>query len=152
MPASGGSASAALTRQHSSPPRRPMLMRMRATPARCVPPWRNSSNRSCRPCVNAALASRRHAACYAALVMPGRSPAPLSLFALAVFAASTVEAQDALDEIVVSASRHEQRAFDAPAAVNSVGADEIRGAGPRLNISEPLRRLPGIVALERQNY
>lgn len=84
--------------------------------------------------------------------MPGRSPAPLSLFALAVFAASTVEAQDALDEIVVSASRHEQRAFDAPAAVNSVGADEIRGAGPRLNISEPLRRLPGIVALERQNY
>src|SRR5690606_10733175 len=44
------------------------------------------------------------------------------------------------------------RAFDAPAAVNSVDADDIRRAGPRINVSEPLVRLPGIYALERQNY
>lgn len=82
-----------------------------------------------------------------------KQPSPLlAVFALAFTAASPADAQDALDEVVVSASRHEQRAFDAPAAINSVGADDIRRAGPRLNISEPLRQLPGIVALERQNY
>lgn len=57
-----------------------------------------------------------------------------------------------LDEVVVSASRAEQQAFDAPAAVQSMGADAIRAAGAGLHLSEPLARLPGVVALDRQNW
>ena len=57
-----------------------------------------------------------------------------------------------LDEVVVSANRAEQRAFDAPAAVQSMGADAIRASGPGLHLSEPLVRLPGVVALDRQNW
>jgi len=57
-----------------------------------------------------------------------------------------------LDEVVVSASRVEQRAFDAPAAIQSIGRDAIRASGPGLHLTEPLARLPGVVALDRQNW
>lgn len=56
------------------------------------------------------------------------------------------------EEIVVSASRSAERAFDAPGAINAIGAEEIRNAGPRIDISESLLRVPGIFALDRQNY
>lgn len=81
-----------------------------------------------------------------------RSSPRLALLALICATGAPVSAQEVAEEIVVSASRREQRAFDAPAAVNSVDADDIRRAGPRINVSEPLVRLPGIYALERQNY
>ena len=58
----------------------------------------------------------------------------------------------ALEEVVVSATRAEQRAFDAPAAIQSIGRDAIRAAGPGLHLSEPLARIPGVVALDRQNW
>ncbi|HSN21335.1 MAG TPA: TonB-dependent receptor [Usitatibacter sp.] len=57
-----------------------------------------------------------------------------------------------LDTVVVSATRAEQAVFDAPAAVNAVGADVIGIAGPQVNLSEALSRIPGIAALDRQNY
>ena len=75
-----------------------------------------------------------------------------ALFVLACGAGFPVAAQDTAEEIVVSASRREQRVFDAPAAVNTLDAEAIRAAGPRVNLSEPLVRLPGVQALERQNY
>ena len=53
---------------------------------------------------------------------------------------------------IVSASRAEQRGFDAPAAVQSIGRDAIRASGPGLQLSEPLSRLPGVIALDRQNF
>jgi iron complex outermembrane receptor protein len=59
---------------------------------------------------------------------------------------------DALDDVVVSASREAQRSFDAPAAVQSIGRTTIREAGPGVHLSEPLSRLPGVVALDRQNW
>jgi iron complex outermembrane receptor protein len=62
------------------------------------------------------------------------------------------DAAPALDEVVVSASRAEQRAFDAPAAIQAIGRDAIRAAGPGLHLAEPLVRLPGVVALDRQNW
>ncbi len=57
-----------------------------------------------------------------------------------------------LDTVVVSATRGETRAFDAPAAISGVDADTIRSAGPLVNLSEALVRVPGLTVLNRQNY
>ena len=57
-----------------------------------------------------------------------------------------------LKDVVVSASRAEQKSFDAPAAVQVIDADTIRGAGPQVNLSESLNRVPGLTILNRQNY
>ncbi|WP_374407490.1 TonB-dependent receptor family protein [Hydrogenophaga sp.] len=57
-----------------------------------------------------------------------------------------------LQEVVVSASRQEQKSFDAPASIQAVGQDVIEAAGPRVNLSESLNRVPGITVLNRQNY
>lgn len=65
--------------------------------------------------------------------------------------AATAHAQT-LQEVVVSASRQEQQSFDAPAAIQAVGQDAIEAAGPRVNLSESLNRVPGITVLNRQNY
>ena len=62
-----------------------------------------------------------------------------------------VQAQ-ALQEVVISASGQEQKSFDAPAAIQAVGQDVIESAGPRVNLSESLNRVPGITVLNRQNY
>lgn len=77
-------------------------------------------------------------------------------FLAATLACTSSYAQEAppvpLDSVVVSATRDETRVFDAPAAVNAIGADVITIAGPQVNLSEALTRVPGIAALDRQNY
>jgi iron complex outermembrane receptor protein len=74
----------------------------------------------------------------------------------AALACSSSYAQEAppvlLDTVVVSAMRGEARIFDIPAAIGSVDADTIRTAGPQVNLSEALSRVPGITVLNRQNY
>ena len=73
--------------------------------------------------------------------------------ALACAGAHTEEpAPVALDTVVVSATRGETRAFDAPAAISAVDAQTIRSAGPLVNLSEALVRVPGLTVLNRQNY
>jgi len=57
-----------------------------------------------------------------------------------------------LQEVVVSASRQEQQSFDAAASIQAVGQGAIEAAGPRVNLSESLNRVPGITVLNRQNY
>lgn len=57
-----------------------------------------------------------------------------------------------LKDVVVSASRSEQRSFDAAAAVQVIDRDTIEGAGPQVNLSESLNRVPGLTILNRQNY
>lgn len=71
--------------------------------------------------------------------------------ALLMTLAGTAGAQT-LQEVVVSASRQEQQSFDAPASVQAVGQDAIEAAGPRVNLSEVMTRVPGITVLNRQNY
>ena len=56
------------------------------------------------------------------------------------------------EPVVVSATRNEVRLFDAPAAIGAVDADTIFAAGPQVNLSESLSRIPGIAVLNRQNY
>jgi len=85
--------------------------------------------------------------------MPSRSPlTPKALHgALWLTLAGAAQAQ-ALQEVVVSANRQAQQTFDAPAAIQAVGQDVIGVAGPRVNLSESLNRVPGITVLNRQNY
>ncbi len=73
-----------------------------------------------------------------ALVVAGVSPLPL--------------AAQSLEEVVISATRSEQRSFDAPAAISVVDRDTIQNAGPQINLSESLNRVPGLTILNRQNY
>src|SRR5665647_1518334 len=57
-----------------------------------------------------------------------------------------------LPDVVVSASRAEQRSFDAPTAIQSIDRATIENAGPQVNLSESLNRVPGLTILNRQNY
>jgi len=45
-----------------------------------------------------------------------------------------------------------QDAFDTPASVDVIRGEQLRNAQPQVNLSEPLVRVPGVVALNRQNY
>lgn len=71
--------------------------------------------------------------------------------AIACLAQATLQAQT-LEHVVVSASRAEQRSFDAPAAIEAIDRDTIQNAGPQVNLSESLNRVPGLTILNRQNY
>lgn len=71
--------------------------------------------------------------------------------AVATLLAAPLAAQT-LEDVVISASRAEQRSFDAPAAIQSVEREAIQDAGPQVNLSESLNRVPGLTILNRQNY
>jgi iron complex outermembrane recepter protein len=68
-----------------------------------------------------------------------------------VIAPLTLQAQ-MQESMVISATRSEQRSFDTPAAIESVDRDAIQNAGPQVNLSETLNRVPGLTILNRQNY
>jgi iron complex outermembrane recepter protein len=57
-----------------------------------------------------------------------------------------------LEPITVTATRHEERAFDVPASVDIITGAVIRDGQPAVNISETLPRVPGVFAANRQNY
>jgi iron complex outermembrane recepter protein len=85
------------------------------------------------------------------------SPAPHRRAALwlALAAAASAQAQPAptqADTVVISGSGSERRAFETPYAVSVIDAAELRSAGPMVNLSESLSRVPGIVANLRNNY
>ena len=58
----------------------------------------------------------------------------------------------ALQEVVVSASRAEQRRFDAPGAIDAVQVDPFRTASPLVNLSELMGSVPGLQIRDRQNF
>jgi iron complex outermembrane receptor protein len=77
----------------------------------------------------------------------------------ALFAASPLLASAAPDQpdtpvsvVVVSGSRSEHPSFDLPAAIDVVDADRIGAAQMRVNASEALAAVPGVVVQNRQNY
>jgi iron complex outermembrane receptor protein len=57
-----------------------------------------------------------------------------------------------LEPIVIIGSGTEQRIFDTPYAVGVVDAAELRSAGPMVNLSEAMARVPGLVVNLRNNY
>jgi iron complex outermembrane receptor protein len=56
------------------------------------------------------------------------------------------------EQVVISASGVERRLFDTPYAVGVVDAQTLRAAGPMVNLSEALARVPGLVVSNRSNY
>jgi iron complex outermembrane receptor protein len=91
---------------------------------------------------NAAAAFRR-------LVIP--APAAAALAATQALAQAPM-ADTVLDAVVVTATRSERLGLDVPASVDVITRDELRDAQLRINLSESLPRIPGVVALNRENY
>ncbi|MBP6762710.1 MAG: TonB-dependent receptor, partial [Thauera sp.] len=84
-------------------------------------------------------------------------PAPqrLCLAVLCALATSTTAAADSettLDTVVISGSWVEVSPFDAPYSVDGVRLDTNAGQGMRVNVSEVLGSVPGVVVQNRQNY
>ncbi len=77
----------------------------------------------------------------------------LSLLLLLPFASAYAqESVQTLDRVVVTATRTERSQLDVPASTDVVDRDEVRDTHLRVNLSESLVRVPGLVVLNRQNY
>ena len=96
---------------------------------------------------------------------PGRRSvvhARVGAFSVATVLAPTVLAQanppaapteaEALSPVVVTATRSERLMLDVPASVDVIDRQTIRDAQLRVNLSESLVQVPGVVVLNRQNY
>ncbi|WP_020656632.1 TonB-dependent receptor family protein [Massilia niastensis] len=67
-------------------------------------------------------------------------------------AAAADEVRGPMSVVVVSATRAEHASFDLPASIDVVDASQIGDTQPRVNASEALAAVPGLVARDRQNY
>jgi iron complex outermembrane receptor protein len=67
-------------------------------------------------------------------------------------ACAAVSATAQTEQVIISTSGAERRAFDTPYAVGVVDAEALRSAGPMVNLSEALGRVPGLVVNLRNNY
>ena len=56
------------------------------------------------------------------------------------------------ETIVISGSVTQRRLDEAPYAISAVGRDALRAAGPMINLSEALARVPGLVVNNRSNF
>ncbi|MGW8395043.1 TonB-dependent receptor family protein [Pseudoduganella sp. HUAS MS19] len=63
-----------------------------------------------------------------------------------------IQIPDQVPVVVVSATRSERAVFDVPAAIDVLDAGRIREGQLRVNASESLAAVPGLVAQNRQNY
>ena len=87
----------------------------------------------------------------AVTALSGRRPAPawIVLVAAGLAACPVATAQET---IVITGSPVERAAQDAPYAITVVDREALRDAGPMVNLSEALVRVPGLVANNRSNY
>jgi iron complex outermembrane receptor protein len=86
---------------------------------------------------------------------PFRLNAIASLFvaiAPAAFAAEPDQIPQDMNVVIVSGSRIQHTSFDFPAAIDVVDAARIQDSQMRVNVSEALSAVPGLVAQNRQNY
>jgi iron complex outermembrane receptor protein len=86
---------------------------------------------------------------------PFRLNAIASLFvaiAPGAFAAEPDQVPQDMNVVIVSGSRVEHTSFDFPAAIDVVGAARIQDSQMRVNVSEALAAVPGLVIQNRQNY
>lgn len=83
--------------------------------------------------------------------MPSRQHFESGLWAL-VAAWPMCSFAQTTEQVVITASGAEQRVLDAPYAVGVVDSEQLRAAGPMINLSEALARVPGMVVTNRSNY
>ena len=81
-----------------------------------------------------------------------RAAAALCMTAVATLAAAGEQAADPAEVVIVSATRVGHASFDVPAAIDVVDAARIHDGQARVNASEALVAVPGLVAQNRQNY
>ena len=62
------------------------------------------------------------------------------------------DARNPMTVVVVTGARAEHASFDLPAAIDVIDASQIRDTHPRVNASEALAAVPGLIARDRQNY
>lgn len=87
------------------------------------------------------------------LPRPMLRPAALAVATLAALCGQAFAAETtALDTVIITGSTSERRLVEAPYAISSVSADELRASGPLVNLSEALARVPGINVANRNNY
>ena len=84
--------------------------------------------------------------------MPPRLLNPAWLLPVVAATAGAQEASTELAPVVVTATRVERALLDVPASVDVIGREVLRDTQPRVNLSETLSRVPGVVVLDRQNY
>lgn len=83
------------------------------------------------------------------------APTRLLLSPLTLACATTLAqpaAPPAGETIVITGATSAQRLWDAPYAASVIDAEALRAAGPMINLSEALARVPGLVANQRHNY
>ena len=74
------------------------------------------------------------------------------LGAAVALSASAADDADRVESVVITASPRAQRVLDAPFAISVVDEAELRSAGPMINLSESMARVPGMVVNNRNNY
>jgi iron complex outermembrane receptor protein len=74
------------------------------------------------------------------------------LLALAGGNAALAQTAQRTDPVVITGTRVEERRFDVPAAVDSIDGEALRDQQLRVNLSETLVRVPGLLMQNRQNY
>ena len=78
---------------------------------------------------------------------------PHSPLAMVVYMALGAHAQEVpLANIEVQSGRLQQKLQDAPASLHWIDAREIQSSGPQVNLSDVLTQVPGVVAMNRNNY
>lgn len=80
------------------------------------------------------------------------STAALTLLGFVPSISFAQKASTPMATVLVSGHRVEQTSFDLPAAVDVVNAERILDGQLRVNASEALASVPGLVARDRQNY
>ncbi|MEO8202775.1 MAG: TonB-dependent receptor [Betaproteobacteria bacterium] len=81
-----------------------------------------------------------------------RSAARPAAGCLALLASLPAFGQEPVDGVVVSATRSERRTFDVPVSIDAIGTEALREGQPKVNLSESLGRVPGLVIQNRNNY
>ena len=76
----------------------------------------------------------------------------LLLLLLPLLPVHAQQSAQTLDRVVVTATRTERSQLDVPASTDVIERDEVRDTNLRVNLSESLVRVPGLVVLNRQNY
>ena len=70
-----------------------------------------------------------------------------------LLACTTVQAQTSnVESVVVTGTRSAERAFDVPASIDRVDGEALRDPQWRVNLSEGVARVPGLLVQNRQNY
>ena len=76
----------------------------------------------------------------------------IAVAAVLALAPLAVRSQVAGQSVVITGSLRESALLDAPYAISVIDADALRSAGPMINLSEALARVPGLVVAQRNNY